>query len=96
MRASGPLEDKTRELVHLAIAIGPGRKGAVHSHTRKTLDASCGAEEIRQTAILSIPTIGFPAAMTALSWIDDILNEQLVKNGRPLRRLSVFDANRLN
>ncbi len=75
VRAAGPLEDKTRELVHLAIAIGAGREGAVHSHTRKALDAGCGAAEIRQAAILSIPTIGFPAAMAALSWIDDILSE---------------------
>ena len=75
VRSAGPLEDRTRELVHLAIAIGAGREGAVHSHTRKALDAGCSADEIRQAAILSIPTVGFPAAMAALSWIDDIVTQ---------------------
>ena len=33
--AEGPLDEKTRQLVKLAMAIGSRSEGAVHSHTRK-------------------------------------------------------------
>src|SRR6266568_4563900 len=43
---AGPLSDKTRALVKLAIAAGGQMEGAVHSHTRRALEAGCSAEEI--------------------------------------------------
>lgn len=72
---AGPLDEKTRELVKLGIAIGNQTEGAVHSHTHKALDAGATAEEIRQVVFLSMPTIGFPNMMAALTWVDDILPE---------------------
>ncbi len=70
---AGPLDEKTRALVKLAISIGARLEGAVHAHVRKALKAACTAEEIRHVALLALPTIGFPAMMAALSWVDDIL-----------------------
>jgi 4-carboxymuconolactone decarboxylase len=72
---AGPLDDKTRELVKLGIAIGNQSEGAVHSHTHKSLDAGATAEEIRHVVLLSMPTIGFPNMMAALTWVEDILVE---------------------
>jgi alkylhydroperoxidase/carboxymuconolactone decarboxylase family protein YurZ len=74
VHAEGPLDDGIRVLVKLALAIGVGAEGAVHSHTRKCLEAGHSAAAIRQVALLAIPTAGFPAGMAALSWINDILN----------------------
>ena len=71
----GPLDEATRALVKLALAVGVGAEGAVHSHTRKCLDAGHSGEAIRQVVLLAIPTAGFPAAMAALSWVNDILND---------------------
>jgi AhpD family alkylhydroperoxidase len=71
---SGPLEDKIRELVKLGVAVGAGLEGAVHSHTRRALDAGATPEEIRHVVLLGITTIGFPAMMAALTWVEDILN----------------------
>ncbi len=73
VHGEGPLDDGTRALVKLALAIGVGAEGAVHSHTRKCLEAGHSAAAIRQVALLAIPTAGFPAGMAALSWINDIL-----------------------
>jgi len=70
---AGPLDTKSRELVRLAIAVGSGWEGAVHSHTRRAWEAGATAEEIRQVVLLSVTTIGFPAMRAALSWVDDIL-----------------------
>lgn len=72
---AGTLDGRTRELVKLAIAIGAGREGAVHSHTRRARKAGCSSEEIFQVALLAITTIGWSGAIRALSWINDELKE---------------------
>lgn len=70
---AGPLDAKTRALVKLGIAIGGQMEGAVHSHTRRALGASCTAAEIRHTVVLATTTLGFPSMMKCLSWVDDVL-----------------------
>jgi 4-carboxymuconolactone decarboxylase len=73
VHSQGPLEEKARDLVKLGLAIGIGSEGAVHSHTRKALASGVSPEEIRQVVLLSLPTIGFPKMMAALTWVEDIL-----------------------
>ena len=73
---AGPLNEKTRALVRLGIAVGCQHEGAVHSHARRALEAGASAKEIRHAVILSTTTIGFPAMMAALSWVDDILRKR--------------------
>ncbi len=73
---AGPLDEKTRALIKLAISTGARLEGAVHSHTRKAIKTGAAKEEIRQVALLSLPTIGLPSMMAALSWIDDIIGEE--------------------
>lgn len=73
---AGPLDDKTRSLIKLAISIGARLEGAVHSHARKAVKAGVTKEEMRHVALLSLPTIGLPSMMAALSWIDDIVGEE--------------------
>jgi alkylhydroperoxidase/carboxymuconolactone decarboxylase family protein YurZ len=72
-QSAGPLDNKTRALVKLAIAVGALREGAVHSHTRRALQAKCSADELRHVGVLAITTIGFPSTMEAMSWVEDIL-----------------------
>jgi 4-carboxymuconolactone decarboxylase len=72
---AGPLDEKTRALIKLAISTGARLEGAVHSHVRKAVSTGVSKEEIRQVALLALPTIGFPSMMAALSWIDDIIEE---------------------
>ena len=69
----GPLDDKTRQLVKLALAVGVRSEGAVHSHTRKCLALDISPAEIRQVVLLAIPTTGYPNAMAALTWVNDLL-----------------------
>jgi alkylhydroperoxidase/carboxymuconolactone decarboxylase family protein YurZ len=71
--AGGPLSQKERALVKLGISIGARLEGGVHSHVRKALDAQIQPDEIIHVALLSLPTIGLPSMMAAMSWIDDIL-----------------------
>lgn len=79
---AGPLDEKTRSLVKLAISIGARIEGGAHSHVRKALDAGASKEELHHIALLAIHTIGFPTAMASMSWIDDILKP----DGHPRKR----------
>ncbi len=69
---TGPIDDETKRLVKLALAVGSQSEGAVHSHVRRALEEGVSPETLRHVAILSIPTIGFPKAVAALTWIDDL------------------------
>jgi 4-carboxymuconolactone decarboxylase len=73
---AGPLDGKTRALVKLGIATGAWREGAVHSHTRRALDAGCTPDEIRHVVLLATTTLGFPSMMAALTWVEDVLSRE--------------------
>lgn len=70
---AGPLSKKTRALAKLAIALGARMEGAVHSHTRRALETGCTPDEIRHIVLLATTTIGFPAMMSVMSWVEDVL-----------------------
>jgi alkylhydroperoxidase/carboxymuconolactone decarboxylase family protein YurZ len=69
---AGPIDDETKRLVKLALAVGAQSEGAVHSHVRRGLDEGVSPEALEHVALLAVPTLGFPEAMAALSWIDDL------------------------
>jgi alkylhydroperoxidase/carboxymuconolactone decarboxylase family protein YurZ len=69
---AGPIDGRTARLVKLALAVGALSEGAVHSHTRRALEEGLSAEELRQVALLAIPTLGFPQGVKALTWIEDL------------------------
>jgi len=71
---AGPLDDKARRLIKVAISIGAGLEGATHSAVRHARDAGITQKELEHVAVLAITTLGFPSAMRALSWLRD--NEQ--------------------
>jgi 4-carboxymuconolactone decarboxylase len=73
---AGPLDGKVRALVKLAIAIGGQMEGAVHSHTRRAVEAGCPPEEIRHVVLLSTTTMGFPSMMKTLSWVEDVIGDK--------------------
>jgi 4-carboxymuconolactone decarboxylase len=74
--SAGPLDEKSRRMAKLGIAIGNRHEGAVHSAVRHALDSGIAPEEIRQVAVLSITTIGWPAAHAAYTWINDVLEDR--------------------
>ncbi len=67
----GPLDNKSRRLVKLALAIGAGLEGATHSAVRQAREAGLTGEELDHVAVLAITTLGYPSAMRAMSWIHD-------------------------
>lgn len=73
--AEGPLDDRTRRLVKLAVAIGALREGAVHASVRKALALGIPKEELEQVVALAASTLGLPATVAAFTWVHDVLDE---------------------
>ncbi len=75
-KASGPINEKTSELIQLAAAATIRSEGSVHSHARRAIEAGATPDEIRHAVILLTSTIGFPTVSAALSWVDDVLKQK--------------------
>lgn len=71
--AAGPLDRRLERLVKLALAVGAGREGAVHSHARRGLRDGLTPDEMRQVALLAITTLGWSGAVAAYCWIEDVV-----------------------
>jgi len=71
--SAGPLDDRTQRLVKLGIAVGAMAEGAVRSNARRALLAGATTEEVLHVVALAITTRGFPAAVAAFSWIEEVL-----------------------
>ena len=72
---SGHLDEKTRRMVKLGIAIGLNSEGAVRSHARRALNEGASPEEIRQVVLLAFTTIGFPNMIAAYKWVDEVISK---------------------
>jgi len=70
---AGPLDARTIRLVKLALAVGAGRQGQVHSHARRGLKLGITPAELRQVALLAVPSLGWSAGVAAVSWINDVI-----------------------
>jgi 4-carboxymuconolactone decarboxylase len=75
-REAGPLEHKYQDLIKLGIAIGANSRGAVMSSVRKALTSGSTPEEITHAVLLSLTTTGFPNMIAALSWVNEVLDQE--------------------
>lgn len=71
-----PPDEKTAQMIQLAAAATARSEGAVHSHTRRALEAGAQAEAIRHALILLASTTGFPGVIAALTWANDVIGDQ--------------------
>lgn len=73
---AGPVDGQALRLVKLALAMGAGLEGGVHSHCRRALEEGIPKEALKQVALLAIPTLGFPRAVAALTWVEDVTDPE--------------------
>ncbi len=64
---SGPLPDKVRWLIKIAVSAASHHLIALETHTAKAREAGATEAEIRHALLLLIQTVGFPAFMEAYS-----------------------------
>jgi len=77
VRESGPIDDKTSQLIQLAASAAIRSEGAVHSHGKRALELGASSEEVYQSLLLLTSTIGFPNVAAAISWVDDLFKDWL-------------------
>jgi alkylhydroperoxidase/carboxymuconolactone decarboxylase family protein YurZ len=69
----GPLDERSRRLVKLALAVGTGHEGAVHSATRRALELGLSPDDVYHVGVLAITTVGWPRANAAITWMRDVV-----------------------
>lgn len=74
--ATGPLDATTMAIVKLAMSVGHGNWRGVHAHARKALEAGADAAALRQVALMAVPTLGLHAALDALRWVEEVIDER--------------------
>ena len=72
----GSLDQRTRRLVKLSVAVGAEAEGAVRSHTRKALSEGISRQDIEHAILLSLTTAGFPTMVAALKWAREVFQAQ--------------------
>jgi 4-carboxymuconolactone decarboxylase len=75
-KRTGPLDEKTINLIQLAAAAAVRSEGSVHSHSRRALLAGATEEELYQALLITTSTIGFPTVSAAISWMEDVLQNK--------------------
>ncbi len=64
---SGPLKERERWLMKVAISGAAGHLRSLEVHIKKAMEAGVTEEEVKHTLLLLISTVGFPAFMEAYS-----------------------------
>jgi alkylhydroperoxidase/carboxymuconolactone decarboxylase family protein YurZ len=62
----GPLDEKTRWLIKVALSVCCQYENALITHILKALKSGCSEEEIEHAILLTAPTSGFPTMMHGL------------------------------
>lgn len=75
VHGQGPLNDRDRALIKLAISGSHLYSSAFKAHIRKAVASGVSREEIEHLVLLFLPTVGFPSMMAAMGIVD----EQLAK-----------------
>lgn len=62
----GPLDEKSRWLIKVAVSAAGQHRFSLKTHIRKARKAGCSWEEIEHSILLVAPTSGFPTMMEAV------------------------------
>ncbi len=66
---AGPLDDKTRRLVKLAIAVGAQLEGGARGQVRKARSDGLDPADLEHVVALALPTLGLPGTIAAYTWV---------------------------
>ncbi|MDO5707890.1 MAG: carboxymuconolactone decarboxylase family protein [Andreesenia angusta] len=72
---AGPLDDKMKALIKIAISSTAKQHYAIKSQIRKARRQGCSWEEIEHAILLIAPTVGFPTMMEAMISLREEMGE---------------------
>jgi len=71
----GALDEKTRRLIKLGIAVGLSSEGGVRSHARRALEEGISPDELRHAVLMAFTTAGFPTMIVAMKWTEEVIEK---------------------
>jgi 4-carboxymuconolactone decarboxylase len=72
----GPLDERVRSLIKVAISATGRHELALRTHIGKARAAGCSRDEIEHAVLLTAPTAGFPTMMSGLLVLREELTEE--------------------
>ncbi|MDF2908743.1 MAG: carboxymuconolactone decarboxylase [Herbinix sp.] len=70
----GPLDEKTRWLIKVALSTDCKNEYSLRTHILKAMKSGCTKEEIEHAILLVGPTAGFPTMMRGLLVLREVMN----------------------
>ncbi|MCR6544138.1 carboxymuconolactone decarboxylase family protein [Dehalobacterium formicoaceticum] len=71
----GPLDEKARWLIKIALSTACQYRYALRTHIIKAIKSGCTREEIEHTIMLAAPTVGFPKTMEGILILREEMGE---------------------
>lgn len=81
----GPLTEKTRWLIKVALSTEEQYSLALRTHILKALKSGCTWEEVEHAILLVAPTAGFPKTMQGILILRQVIDEcakEITKEGK--------------
>lgn len=69
----GPLDEKTRWLIKIAVTTAGQNQYALRTHIKKALRNGCTQADIEHAILLTAPSAGFPVMMEAILILREVL-----------------------
>jgi 4-carboxymuconolactone decarboxylase len=67
----GPLDERTCELVKIAICLGAGLESALKAHVRRARGQGASMDEVEQVIALGMTTLGWSRTVAGWKWAHD-------------------------
>ena len=71
--AAGPLDEKTRHLIQVAIMVAIGSEGGTRDHVGFALDAGATPDEVRQAILMVLGPAGMSRASVGIHWANEVI-----------------------
>lgn len=68
---SGPLDERTCELIKIAICLGAGLESATKVHVHRAIGHGASVEEIEQVMALGLTAVGWSRTVAGWRWAHD-------------------------
>lgn len=75
----GPLDQKTRQLIKIAVASASYLENTVKANTARAIRMGITREEIEQAILITMPMVGYPKMVAALGWCRQAIGGQLFR-----------------
>ena len=67
------LDEKTKQLIQVAIMVSIGSQGGTRDHVGFALDAGASAEEVRQAVLMVLGPAGMSRTSAGLGWANEVM-----------------------